>query len=179
MALGHWVATAQRLRGVQMGAGCSVSPLATLSEPSLLTLGDRVRIGRHVELSPQGGGIWVGSDCSLNNSVVIYGAGSVLIGDSCRIGHGSMLISSNHTFEDLTRPIRLQPLTAVGVQLEEDVWLGAKCIVLDGVTVGRGAVVGAGSVVTRDIPPFSVSAGNPARLIRSREVKRPKSQELN
>lgn len=177
MALAHWVATAQRLRGLQMGVGCVVSPLATMAERDLITLGDRVRIGRNVELNPQGGGIAIGSDCALNNSVVIYGAGTVRIGDSCRIGHGSMLISSNHTFEDLETPIRLQPLTSVGVRLEEDVWLGAKCIVLDGVTVGRGAVVGAGSVVTRDLSPFSVSAGNPARLIRLRDASSARTQE--
>ncbi len=125
-------------------------------------------VGRHVELIPQGGSIAIGSDCSLNNYVVMYGAGGITVQDGCRIAAGVVIVAFNHGFEDVTRPIRSQPITARGVVVESDVWIGARSILLDGVTIGRGSVVGAGSVVTRDVPEYTVVAGNPARVLRHR-----------
>jgi len=72
----------------------------------------------------------------------------------------------DHVFDDPTRPILEQGLRAFGITIEDDAWIGAGAIILDGVRIGRGAVVGAGAVVTRDVAPHTVVAGVPARLVR-------------
>ena len=76
------------------------------------------------------------------------------------------LLAVNHLFDDPTRPFVEQGITARGITVEDDVWIGAGAIVTDGVTIGRGAVVAAGAVVTRDVPPRTVAAGSPARVVR-------------
>lgn len=157
-----------RLRGAHVGTGAYISPRAVLQEHSRIAIGQRTLIGRHVELVPQGGSITIGSDCSLNNHVVLYGAGGITVRDGCRIATGVVVIAFNHGYDDLTLPIRHQPITARGVVVEEDVWIGARAILLDGVTVGPGSVIGAGSVVTRDVPANAVVAGSPARVLRHR-----------
>ena len=73
---------------------------------------------------------------------------------------------SNHVYQDTTRPISHQGITAQGIVIEDGAWIGAGAIILDGVRVGRNAVVGAGAVVTRDVPAYILAAGNPARVVR-------------
>ncbi|KDN75068.1 acyltransferase [Streptomyces olindensis] len=143
-----------------------------LQEHDRIAIGERTLVGRHVELVPQGGSITIGSDCSLNNYVVLYGAGGITVGDGCRIATGVVIVAFNHGVDDLTLPIRCQPITARGVVVEDDAWIGARSILLDGVTVGSGSVIGAGSVVTRDVPAYAMVAGNPARVLRRRGVSR-------
>lgn len=121
-----------------------------------------------MELEPQGGEIRIGNDCSLRNGVIVFGAGGVRIDDDCRLATGVVLIAFNHRFDDPGVPIRTQGITKVGIHVCEDVWIGARAIVLDGVTIGRGSVVAAGAVVTRDVEPFSIVAGVPARLVGKR-----------
>jgi acetyltransferase-like isoleucine patch superfamily enzyme len=72
----------------------------------------------------------------------------------------------NHVFDDPDRPFIEQGITAQGIVIEDDVWLGAGVVVTDGVRIGRGAVVAAGAVVTNDVPPHTVVGGVPARIIR-------------
>jgi acetyltransferase-like isoleucine patch superfamily enzyme len=141
-----------------------VSRHAMLRECKRITIGARSSVGRHVELAPQGGWIRIGSDCSLNNFCVLYGAGGIAIGDDCRVANGVLMVAFNHSFV-LGELIRLQPIASKGIVVESNVWIGARAIVLDGVTIGTGSVVGAGSVVTRDVPAGTVVAGNPARVI--------------
>ena len=74
-----------------------------------------------------------------------------------------------HGFADTQRPMREQPLTSNGdIVIEDDVWLGLNVCVMDGVTIGTGAIIGAGAVVTKDIPPFAIAGGVPARVLRDR-----------
>ena len=170
-ATGHHraVAAAGRLlRSATIGSGTYVSPRAALRERRRVVIGARSAVGRYVELLPQGGSIRIGDDCSLHNFVMLYGAGGITVGDGCRIATGALIVAFNHGFADLDTPIRHQPITALGVTIGRDVWIGARAIVLDGVRVGDGAVIGAGAVVTRDVPPGCVVAGNPARVIRER-----------
>ncbi len=110
--------------------------------------------------------------------------GDVIIGDNCSIGLGNTLIGPvtfgnniilaqniclsglNHGYMDIDIPIRDQKCTTAQITVEDDCWIGANCVITAGVTIGRHAVVAAGSVVTGDVPPFSVVGGNPARLLR-------------
>jgi acetyltransferase-like isoleucine patch superfamily enzyme len=127
----------------------------------------------------------IGSDstiedfCTVNN-----GVGPVVIGDRTRIGLGSVLIGPvtigndvrlaqnvvmsglNHSYQDVNLPISRQPVTTKPISIMDETWIGANVFVAAGVTVGKHCVVAGGSVVTKDIPDYSVAAGNPARIIR-------------
>jgi len=91
------------------------------------------------------------------------------IGDDVMMGPEVLIIGDNHRFDDLTVPIRLQGnAQSRPVRIEDDVWIGARVTILPGLTIGRGAVIGVGAVVTKDVPPYAICAGNPARVIRYR-----------
>ncbi len=97
------------------------------------------------------------------------------ISANLRIGHNVVIaaqcsfISAQHVFSDVSRPIHEQGLTTKGdIVIEDDVWLGTGVKVMDGVRIGQGAVIGANAVVTKDISPYSVAVGMPARVIRKR-----------
>lgn len=111
-------------------------------------------------------GIRIGRDCLVGEYSVIRGQGGVTIGDRVYTSPFTQLIAVNHVFDDPQRPFVEQGITAEGIVVEDDVWLGAGAVVTDGVHVGRGAVVAAGAVVTRDVPPHTVVGGVPARVIK-------------
>jgi acetyltransferase-like isoleucine patch superfamily enzyme len=115
--------------------------------------------------------IHIGQDTFIGPSVSIMGPGDIKIGKHCLIAAHTAMYANNHNFADLTEPIKYQGITCKGIVIEDDCWLGHGVKVLDGVTIGRGSVIGAGAVVTKDIPPFSVAVGIPARVIKSRDGK--------
>ena len=119
-------------------------------------------------LKPYGGYIKVGDYCSINSFVHISGNGGVLIGNNVLIATQSVLVSANHNFEMTNIPISQQGETAKPIIIEDDCWLGAGVKVLAGVTIHKGSVIGAGSVVTTDIPEYSVAVGVPAKVIKKR-----------
>lgn len=109
-----------------------------------------------------GDGSWIGQQC------FFHSAGDLSIGENVGVGPGVKILTSIHQEAGRSVPILHAPLTFASVQVEDDVDLGIGAIVLPGVIVGRGAQVGAGAVVTRDVPPYAVVAGNPARVLRFR-----------
>ena len=111
-------------------------------------------------------GIKIGSNSLVGEYSVIRGQGGVTIGDRVYTSPFTQIIAVNHVFEDPNRPFVEQGITAQGIVIEDDVWLGAGAIVTDGVHIGKGAVVAAGAVVTKDVPAHTVVAGVPARLIK-------------
>jgi acetyltransferase-like isoleucine patch superfamily enzyme len=112
-------------------------------------------------------GIRIGADGLIGEYTVIRGQGGVTVGDRVYTSPHTQIIAVNHVFDDPTRPFIEQGITAEGITIEDDVWLGSGAVVTDGVTIGRGAVVAAGAVVTADVPPQTVVAGVPARVVRS------------
>ena len=112
------------------------------------------------------------------------GVGDVIIGDHTRIGIGNVIIGPaqlgnniilaqnivisglNHHYEDITIPIHLQEVYTKPIVVEDDCWIGSNAVITAGVTIGKHSVVAAGAVVTKDVPPYSVAAGNPARIIK-------------
>ena len=112
--------------------------------------------------------ITIGNNCFIGEFNVIRGQGGVTIGNDVYTGPMVQLVAVNHVFNDPNRPIREQGITAKGITIEDDVWLGANVTVVDGVTVGRGSIIGAGAVVTSDIPPYSIAVGTPAKPIKDR-----------
>jgi acetyltransferase-like isoleucine patch superfamily enzyme len=116
-------------------------------------------------------GITVGRDCLIGEYTVIRGQGGVQIGDRVYTSPFTQLLAVNHIVDDPTRPFIEQGITAEGIVVEDDVWLGAGAIVTDGVRIGKGAVVAAGAVVTSAVPPHTVVAGIPARPIKTIEAE--------
>ncbi len=116
-------------------------------------------------------GISIGKDSLVGEYSVIRGQGGVRIGDRVYTSPFSQLIAVNHVFDDPSRPFVDQGITAEGIVVEDDVWIGSGAIITDGVRVGKGAVVAAGSVVTKDVPPHTVVGGVPAKVIREIDSK--------
>lgn len=110
--------------------------------------------------------IKIGRDSLVGEYSVIRGQGGVTIGDRVYTSPGTQIIAVNHVFDDPERPFVEQGITAQGIVIEDDVWLGSNCVITDGVRVGKGAVVAAGAVVTKDVPPHTIAAGVPAKVIR-------------
>lgn len=137
--------------------------------------GGRILVGKHtlldrgVILRAYGNTISIGDNSSLHAYCVVQGGGAVKIGNGVRIATHTVIIASNHIIDDPSKLIYLQGESTIGVIIEDDVWIGAGAKILDGVTVRRGSVVGAGAVVTRSTEPYSVVVGNPARVLRFRK----------
>lgn len=112
-------------------------------------------------------GIKIGRNSLIGEYTVIRGQGGVTIGDRVYTSPFTQIIAVNHVFDDPNRPFIEQGITAEGIVIEDDVWLGAGAVVTDGVRVGQGAVVAAGAVVTKDVPPHTVVAGVPARAVKN------------
>ncbi len=111
-------------------------------------------------------GIRIGRDSLIGEYTVIRGQGGVTIGDRVYTSPMTQLIAVDHVFDDPDRPFVEQGITAQGIVIEDDVWLGSSSVVTDGVRIGKGAVVAAGAVVTQDVSPHSVVAGVPARVVK-------------
>lgn len=114
-------------------------------------------------------GIKIGRESLVGEYCVIRGQGGVTIGDRVYTSPFTQIIAVNHVFDDPQRPFTAQGITAEGIVIEDDVWLGAGAVITDGVRVGKGAVVAAGAVVTQDVPPHTLVGGVPARILRKIE----------
>lgn len=112
-------------------------------------------------------GIKIGSDCLVGEYSIIRGQGGVQIGDRVYTSPFTQIIAVNHVFDDPNQPFVEQGITAEGIVIEDDVWLGSGAIITDGVRIGQGAVVAAGAVVTEDVPPHTVVGGVPAKPIKA------------
>ena len=140
-------------------------------------IGDEVRVGNRntwiVGLKVfEGATLEIGSHSTLGYMNVISVAKSVKIGDHCLFaGEIKILDNNSHSldFEQRRAHAPLEPADVAPVVIEDDVWIGTNCVVLKGVTIGRGAVIAAGAVVVRDIPAYTVAAGNPAKVIKQIE----------
>lgn len=110
--------------------------------------------------------IRIGRDSLIGELNVLRGQGGITIGDRVYTAPLVQMLAVNHVFDDPARPIIAQGITAEGIVVEDDAWIGAGAILTDGVRVGRGAVVAAGAVVTQDVPPHTVVGGVPARVLR-------------
>jgi galactoside O-acetyltransferase len=136
-----------------------------------IELGNNISFNKNSYLySDDGGTITIRDNCSFNSNTMINATpGKILIGEGCAIGPNTVLRASNHTYHRKDIPIKKQAQIYGEIILEKDVWVGANCVILTNTKIGQGAVVGAGSVVTKDVIPYSVVAGVPAKIIKMRE----------
>ncbi|GAB4559929.1 MAG: DapH/DapD/GlmU-related protein [Anaerolineae bacterium] len=110
--------------------------------------------------------IRIGRDSLIGEFNVLRGQGGITIGDRVYTAPLVQILAVNHVYDDPTRPIVEQGITAEGIHIEDDVWIGAGAVITDGVTIGKGAVIAAGAVVTKDVPPHTIVGGVPAKPIR-------------
>ena len=129
-------------------------------------------------LSPQG--VVIGDNSFINHNTDIYGQGGVIIGKYVLIGQNCNIMSVNHAFSSWEKPILLQGITTGPIIIEDDVWIGANVTVLPNVVIKRGAIIGANSVVTKNVEAFSIVGGTPAKLIKYRfsEEERKKANKV-
>jgi maltose O-acetyltransferase len=115
-----------------------------------------------------GAQISIGSHSGLGIRCQLHGR--ITIGDHVMMGEDVLILTRNHRFDDLTRPMDQQGFAEERpVVIGNDVWIGTRAIILAGVHVGDGAIIGAGAVITRDVPSYAIVAGNPARIVRMRK----------
>jgi galactoside O-acetyltransferase len=131
-------------------------------------LGNDVRIREGCYIDSHGGWIRLADKVFLGPQCMVYGHGGLSIGRNTMVAGQTAIVPANHKFSRTDIPLRDQGEMTKGIVIENDVWIGSCCTILDGVRIGHDAVIGAGSVVTRDIPPFAVAVGIPARVTKDR-----------
>ena len=181
-----------RLRLGALGSDCHIDPGVSLQYPGRIRLGDGVGIGRNAALranTDANPGIALGKGVNINDAVVInanrgfvtlgerswlgpfclvYGNGGVTIGKNVLVAGHTTINTVSHAAERCDIPINDQPVLTGPVVIEDDVWIGLNAVILQGVTLGHGCIVGAGAVVTRSIPAWSIAVGVPARVVGRR-----------
>lgn len=136
-----------------------------------IIIGDNSSINYGVCLMTYGGDIEIGKECDINPYTIIYGHGNTKIGNKVLVAGHCMIIPNNHNISDISLPISKQGNTSKGITIEDDVWIGHGCSILDGVIIGKGSVIAAGSVVNRSVPAYSIAGGVPCKIIKSRVNK--------
>jgi acetyltransferase-like isoleucine patch superfamily enzyme len=138
-----------------------------------ITLADGVFLGRNTILSCKNGNIDLGEEANIGFNVEIFSAADVRVGARTLVAAYTYLVGGDHLFERVDIPVLHQGRTARGIDVGDNVWLGAHVVVTDGSRIGRDAVIGAGAVVIGDVPEFHIAAGVPARIVRDRRAAGP------
>ena len=149
-----------------------ISRLADIEDSvrgSKIIVGDGTAIDSFVKIKPAGGDgdVEIGRNCTLNSGIVIYTGNGVRIGDNVAIAANTTIAPTNHEFRSRDVPIHEQRFmpSRGGIVIEDDVWIGANVVILDGAKLGKGCVIGAGAVVRGDLPAYSINVGAPCRVI--------------
>lgn len=157
------------------------APIIQKHRQSIMRFGPRMRLRSSIRSNPlgpthpvilctwqPGAVLEIGTDFGMTGGSVVA-AQRITIGDRVTVGANCTIIDTDfHPLESKQRQLHPQDAEIAPVVIEDDVFIGMNCLILKGITLGRGSVIGAGSVVTRDVPPYSVVAGNPAQIIRTR-----------
>lgn len=148
-----------------------LSKVLELPRQPMLLLGWMPTLVRIVRFSSPLSLITIGDGFAANANVMINarGRGEIIIGNNVLIGPNVVLRSNNHIISNLEIPISSQGMTEGTIVIEDDVWIGSNSVILPDVLIGKGAIVAAGAVVTKSIPPYTIVGGVPARLIGRRE----------
>jgi len=140
-----------------------------LSGTRKISIGKRSRLGSNIELrTAEKGSIDLGNDIRINRGCTLVSYSRIVVGDYAIIGEYVSIRDANHGM-DINEPMRYQQHTCAPVHIGRDVWIGRGSCILPGVSIGDGCVIGANSVVTVDIPAYSIAAGVPAKVIKKRD----------
>jgi acetyltransferase-like isoleucine patch superfamily enzyme len=157
---------------IHLGDNVLVDDLVVLDAKgtgSRIEVGDGVLIGRGCILSCSDATISLGSHVSIGPFSHFASKSSIRIGSNVGIGSDVHVIAGGYDVTDPGRPVIMQERVSKGITIEDAVWVGVGVRILDGVTIGRNSIIGAGSVVTKDVAPFSVFLGNPGRVVQNRD----------
>ena len=152
-------------QNIILGTEVYIAKGATLlAEKGKISINDRSYVADGVRIYNQ---VSIGKNCSVNTNCMLDGGEwGITIGDDTRIASDVGMFAFNHNYEDPKTLFRLQGLRGKGIQIGSDVGIAHKAIILDGVKIGDHSFVAAGSVVTKDIPPYAIVAGNPAKILQ-------------
>lgn len=161
---------------IKIDITANISSLADIEDSirgTIISIAARTVIDSFVKVKPAGGmgDLVIGEDCVINSGCVLYTGNGIHIGDRVAIAANCTFAPSNHEYKKRDLPIRAQGFkpSKGGIIVENDVWIGANCVVLDGAILREGCIIAAGSVVRGEIPAFSISGGNPLKLLAWRE----------
>ncbi|GKX67465.1 acyltransferase [Inconstantimicrobium mannanitabidum] len=161
-------------RGVNIGDFVLIDALSRNG----VSIGNNVRIGDFTRILCTGtirnigNGIKIGNNCGMGENCFFGAAGGIEIGNDVIMGQNVRFHSENHNFGDINVPIRLQGVNSKGIKIGDNCWIGSGVVFLDGVTVGSGCVIGANTLVNKDIPDNAIVAGSPVKIIKYRnEIK--------
>lgn len=156
------------LSWVHFGRGVTFAgPIRCAGVTGTIFVGDRTFLGPNISLAAaEGGNLALGTDVSINQGTVLSARQSVVIGDGTRVGDHCSVRDSDHRL-DPERPLLDSGFVTKPVVIGANVWIGRQVTIMPGVTIGDGAVIGAHSLVTRDVPPRTVAFGTPARIHRT------------
>lgn len=154
----------KRSGNVGIGVGCE------FISPETMCFEGVVGIGKDSFFTAEGGSIIVGDNTTFNENAHMNASvgGRIEIGKWCLIGPNVVMRTAGHRYDDPHTYIRQQGHIPLDISIDDDVWIGANAVILGGVHIGRGAVIGAGAVVTKDIPSLAVAVGVPAKVIKFR-----------
>ncbi len=156
-------------RFYRMRHGYYISNKAILEERALIKIDSYAEINEFVIIRTFDNPVVIGKHTQINPFTVIYGGSGVYIGDNVMIAPHCMIASGNHNYKQLDKPIRFaEDVTKGPIIIEDGVWIGANSTIVDGVKIGHNAVVAANSVVTRDVKPFEIVFGAPAKVFGNR-----------
>ena len=155
---------------VFLGSDASIQAHARLlvnGDNSFIKIGRGTTIFPYALLKANNGKIEIGQFSSVNDYTVIDGCGGVVIGDDVHIATHVVMVASEHDYRKLGSLEFSLNMEGRGIRIENSVWIGAHAVILDGVRIGTGSVIGAGAVVTKDIPAHALAVGVPARVIKT------------
>jgi acetyltransferase-like isoleucine patch superfamily enzyme len=163
-----------RMLFMSYGRNVYFFPGVHIVRPRYIRVGDNVTIGRNTDLfvhpedpETREAIIEIGNNVHIGTNNIIGARKRVVLEENALLGPHVMIGDHSHAYEDIEIPIKFQTVTEPGpVRIERDSWIGANVFILPNVTIGRHAVIGANSVVNRNVPPYSVAVGNPARVIK-------------
>ena len=161
---------------IEIHSEAYVSPLSDIEDSqrgTRIVIGARSVVDAFVKIKPAGGtgDIVIGEDCVINSSCVLYTGNGITMGNGVAVAANCTFAPVNHEFRQRDVPIRQQGFrpSKGGIVIQDDVWIGANCVLLDGAVLMRGCVIGAGSIVRTVVPSYSIHAGNPLQLMGWRE----------
>ena len=138
--------------------------------PKKITLGKKSVIEDYTIINNGMGDIFIGDYTHVTSRVKLVGP--VTLGNYVTIGSGAQITGLTHNYLDVTRPIAKQGVTPNRTVVEDDVWIGGNSCINQGITIGTHSIIASGSVVTKNVPPYSVVGGNPARILRQYDFEK-------
>ena len=145
-----------------------IAPLCDFYSAKNIEFKDKTNIGKGCLFSVEGGSIEVGESFSCNTNCHINASigGEISMGRNILVGPNVVIRTANHNFNDKDRPINEQGHNYANIKVADNVWIGANSVILGGVTIGKGAVIAAGAVVNKNVEPFTIVGGVPAKVLK-------------